>query len=453
MATETLEAPPTTTQQTPPVTTQADPPPSERSQTDWLGDTEADFADMDAGRQPAPKKAAERDDKGQFVKPPEKRVEAPPETKVPEGETKTGELATKSAEDATKGATAEIKPVKAADLRTAYEGLKKKVKEEYEPKVQSLTAKVAELESRKPEDGAPILQKMKALEERNAALEKHIEYLDFQESDNFTKNFAEPYRQAWAKAVSDFKGMRVKEADGEDEMGNPKFKSRPADENDLVRLANMSISDMDVAANEMFGYSAARAIGHIAKIQDLATAQSEALETAKKTALETRQRRQLEAKSQNETVAKAWTEVNKSLEDKYPKAFHVEPTDVEDKAAHTKGFALADLNFIGPAALSPEAIEALPTTFRDTIKAKQPLTPLQRVQLHALARLKMANHDRQVVRNRKLTARVAELEKTVKEYEDSEPSARRAGGGGGSGGGPPRDPQEVVADELRALDK
>jgi len=308
------------------------------------------------------------------------------------------------------------------------------------------------LESRKPEDTAPVLAKMKALEERNAQLEKHMEYVDFTQSNDFTTKYAEPYRQAWTEAVAEFRELTVREPAGTDEdSGEPKFNRRTADENDLLKLANMRLSEMDAAAQDMFGASAARAIGHLQNIKKLSAAQANALEQAKTKAGEWKSQRSIEFKQRTKMMGDTWNETNKTLETKFPKAFHVEQENAEDVAAHSKGFALADLMFLSASSLKPEAIETLPASFRETVKAGKPLSEVQKVQLHALARLKMANHDRKVAQLKKANARITELEASLAAYEKSEPTAGKAGDGGGAVTG--KDWMQQAEDELRALDK
>ena len=84
-----------------------------------------------------------------------------------------------------KAPEAPIKPVKAAELRVAYDNLKKEKREVLEPKIQSLESKIKELESRQPEDTKPIIEKMSAIEKRNAELEQHIAFVDYQKSNEF----------------------------------------------------------------------------------------------------------------------------------------------------------------------------------------------------------------------------------------------------------------------------
>lgn len=430
----------------PPTTTPPEIPTTERAPADFMADAMSDFEALDAGK-PLP-----RDEKGKFVKPAEKPPKAPEKPAEGQIQKPAEKPATeKPAEETPTKPDEEVKPVKAAELRTAYDDLKKRVKAELEPEIQKLRAKVREYETKPPEDTAPILQKMKALEERNTVLEKHIEYVDYQKSTEFSTKYDQPYREAWDRAVSEFRELTVREPDGKDEMDEPKFKVRPADETDLLRLGNMKLADMDTAATQMFGASAPRAIRHIEDLKRLSSEKNKALTDAEKRALEWKSKQQLEFKSRNDTLAKTWAEVNKSLEEKFPKAFKPEEGDEDDKAAYVKGRALADLMFLGEQGLTPEQVEHLPAAFKDTIKANKSLTDAQRIQLHAIARLKMLNHDRKTSAVKKRDARIAELEKILAEYEQSEPKADKAGGSAPAGG--TKDWLETAEDELRALDK
>lgn len=414
----------------------AAPAPTERNPTDWMGGAENDFADMAANKEPeAPPPAAKKVDPVKPDEPVEKPADAPKD-------------------DIDPAAAEPVKPVKAAELRTAYEGLKKRVKEEYEPQLQSLKSKIQELESRKPEDTAPVIAKMTALEKRNQELEKQIEFVDYTKSNEYVSKYQQPFADAWQRAVGVFGQLEVSQKieDGVDEMGDIKFTEtrRTADANDLLELSRMPIGKMDSTAKAMFGDSAARAISYVEKVQELWQAKQRGEQEAATKATEVRAMQTLESQKHEQALSNTWNEINKSLEEKFPKAFQVDKLDADDVASHTKGFALADLLFLGNGALTPEQKEALPQGFRETVKAGQPLSAEQKVQLHALARIKMANHDRKVVQLKKATARIAELEKSLAEYEQSEPPAGKSGSGAKAGDKPW---DEQVADELKALDR
>lgn len=411
-------------------------PAGDRAPESYLSDIASDLAGMDDGKpvgQPATGTPPPAKPDG--AKPPAQ--DKPPV--APDGGTKPPEI------------PGDGKPVKAAELRGAYEGLKKRVKEELEPEVQRLRAKVQEFEAKPKDDAGPLNEKIKQIEARNAELEQAIAFVDFTKSSEFSTKYETPYREAWDAAVTDFRQLRVREQAGEDESGEQVFNHRPATEQDLLRLANMDLSDMDAAAHELFGPSASRAILHIENLKRLANAKQKAIEDARTKAGDWKKQQSAAEEAKSRALAGTWTEINKTLEAKFPKAFQADAADAEDKASHLKGFALADLLFVGPEGLSPEQVEALPKSFQEIVKSKKPLSDSQRVHLHALARLKMANHDRKAAALVKAQARIAELEKSLAEYEKSAPSAARAGKSGD--GQPTGDWMSEVAGELAALDK
>lgn len=429
------------------------PAPTEKAPTEFMADMMGDFAEMDAGK-PAP--SVTRDEKGKFVKSTEKPTPKPAEKPKEKPVEKPLE---RPQETEPEKPTTEVKPVRAAELRNAYEGLKKKVKEELEPEVQRLRSKVQEYESKPIQEGGPLLEKLKAAEEKNKHLEERMAYLEYRETDDFQKNYQKPFNDAWYEASSTFQQLQVSERtpDGVDENGDPKFKinRRPATDKDLLRLANMPLQDMYDEAERMFGKASVEVVGQLRDLRRLSAAKSKAEEEAQKKAVDWKNQssaqRAAEFQAKAKQLADTWEQVNKGLQEKFPKAFTVEENNADDKAGHTKGFALADLLFLGPQALTPEQIESLPSNFRDSLKASKPLTDVQKVQLHALARLKMANHDRQIVRLKKAQDRIKELETSLSEYEKSSPSAEKAGESDTKASS--KDWLEEAGDELKAMDK
>jgi hypothetical protein len=408
-----------------------------------MGDIEADFADLDAG-----KPTRDRDESGKFkpaAKAPEKPVEKPVEK--PAQEVVPPEKSPEKPAEATK-------PTRMRELGQAYDDLKKKVNTEYEPTIQSLKSKVAELESRKPEDTAPVLAKLTALEKRNAELEQHMGLVDYEKTSDYQSKYVQPFNDQWNRTQEIFNQLEVTERvpDGVDDMGEPKFReqARAATPEDLLELARLPLGKMAKRTKELFGESSSLVLNQIVEIGKLWEAKERAKGEAKTKAAEWQSQRNLEFQNRQKTLSTAWTDINKGLEEKFPKAFKVEEGNAEDAAAHTKGFAVADLLFLGNKALTPEQVEALPNGFKETVKAGKPLSEVQKVQLHALARLKIANHDRLITRLKSRDARIAELEKSLADYEKSEPSAARAGESAATSDKPWDD---TVAEELKALDK
>jgi hypothetical protein len=411
-----------------------------------MGDIEADFADLDAG-----KPVRDRDETGKFkpraaekpaAEAPAKPVEAPPaaQAKPKEGEQPP--------------ATEEKKPTRMRELGQAYDDLKKKVNTEYEPTIQSLKARVKEFETKAPEDTGPALAKLTALQKRNAELEQHMGLVDYEKTSEYQTKYVQPFNDQWARTQAIFDQLEVTERvpDGVDDMGETKFREqgRQATPEDLLELARLPLGKMAKRTKELFGESSSLVLNQIVEIGKLWEVKERAKKEAATKATEWQAQRGLEFQNRQKNLANAWTETNKELEEKFPKAFKAEDTNADDKAAHTKGFAVADLLFLGNQALTPEQIEALPGGFKETVKAGKPLSEVQKVQLHALARLKMANHDRLVARVKARDARIAELEKSLADYEKSEPSADRAGEGAKVGD---KDFFAQVDEDLEKLDR
>lgn len=395
-----------------PEPTPAPPPPAqqagEKSPADYMADIEADLGQLDSP--PAqPKPDAKVKGKG---------VAAPAAPKEPAPVDKPTEPAPPAEPP---------KPVRAAELRTAYETLKKEANDVLRPTIQRLESKIKELESRPAPDAKPMAEKLAAIEKRNQELEERIKFVDFTKSAEFREKHERPFNEAWARAVQDFSQLHVKVADGEDDLGEPKFSVRQASADDLLMLANLPLSEMDSKATELFGASAPRVIRHVEKIRELWSSKQAALENATKLASQADVER---TEQRNRTLA-MWNEENKSLATKYPGMFAPDSTDPDGNKLLEKGFAQADRLFAPTAETQPKTAE-------------------EAVRLHALIRHKAANHDRLVLRLKRMKAELEEARKSLEEYEKSEPLAGKGGEGGRSAS---KDPMQVIEDELRAMDR
>lgn len=407
------------------------PAAGEKAPSDFMSDIAGELEVMDSGNPPAQperKTESEPDEKS----PPAGETKPPAEAKPTEGETKPPAGETKP----------EGKPTRMRELGERYDGLKKEIETTYKPTIARLEARVKELETIGPKDDGRTQTELKALQDRNAELERHIAFVDYSRSRDFQTKYEQPYQQAWNEAVSEFKELVVTDEGGEE---------RAATEHDLLRLANMKLSDMDRTAQEMFGASSSRAIGHIQNLKKLSNLRHKALQDAQERASELAKEMQAGSQAQDKELIGTWQAINKSLQERFPKAFTPEEGNDDDKAGHVRGFALADLLFVGERGLTPEQIEALPKSFKDTVKAGQPLSPTQRVQLHSLIRLKAANHDRQLVKIKTLNLRIQELEKELADYQKSEPGAGRTSPGKPVGDG--KDWLETAEAELQAMDR
>lgn len=319
--------------------------------------------------------------------------------------------------DGTEESTDSKKPIKAADLRTAYEGLKKRFKEDYEPKVSKLESRIKELEASSDSQVQVLKKELEQKTSRLDALEKEAQFRDFKTSEKFKNEFEVPYQKAWAKAMKLLKQLTVPTEDGG---------AREATMQDMLTLANMPLNEAWKNARDMFGDAANDIMAARSKIQELAEAQDEALEEARKNAGEHEKKLAAQRQIEHQEMGKLWTETNKALAAQYPKWFAEVEGDTEGNELLRKGFSLADLHFLGPKGLSPEQIDMLPEKFRDAIRSDK-FSIQDRVSLDAILRNKIASHGRLARQLKKANTRVAELEKSLAEYENSEPDAGSAG--------------------------
>lgn len=400
-------------------TTPGSPDAHEPSPESYLGDdltelTEMDRSDESAKRESPPK----RDEKGKFVKPPDKPPQKPKEDPEPEKGAETPPEPEKPAD--------EPKPGTMRALGKAYDEKVKLINSELQPKIQSLTSKVSEyertIEQLKTQqiDPKPWQEKMAAIEKENAALREVVRYTDYRKSPEFTEKYEKPYNEAWSKAVSEVTQLSLSLEDGT---------VRKATANDLLALANAPLDQLDDLAQAWFPKSSPRVIRHVEKIRDLAEAQDKALEEAKKGAGEFEAKRNGEFQRLNQAFTQAYTGATTELTKKYPKWFAPDEADPQGNDILKKGFEYADTVFANGAQLTPE----------------------QRAGRLAVIRAKAANHDRLAAKVKAHNARIAELEAKLAEYEASGPPTDTAGSPGGDNG--THDWMAEDQAELRKLDR
>lgn len=383
--------------------------PKEPDPADWMGDI---GADLDALSEAEDAKAEGR-------KPGEKRVDKPAKGKeAPPGK----QDDTPPAAPGTPPEPPE--PTKINDLRSAYSTLKKRVKDELEPKIQSLEAKVKETATANPAEIKALQTRLEAAERRRDELETRISELDFQSSKAFEDKYRKPYVQAWNDAMADLKELSVELENGT---------TRAATQEDLLKLANLPLGEARKLAKQLFGDSADDMMAHRRKIIDLSNAQAAALENARTEAVERAKTMESDRRTNGEKMQGLWKEANSQISAKWPKMFAPVEGDQEGNDLLTKGTAMADRLFA-------------PT------EETAPKSPEEAVRLHALMRNKIANHDRLALWLKKARERIKELETNLAEYEGSNPNGGLDGGGAPDGGAS-RGFLEDVERELDELDK
>jgi hypothetical protein len=314
------------------------------------------------------------------------------------------------------------------ELRDVYNALKEKVSKEYEPQVKELStlrAKVKELESRDETETTSTRAEIEAVKKRNAELERHMKFVDYKQSKEY-KELETTLNDAWSGAMRKLGGISISRMDTE----SGETVERELTVDDLARYARLDPKLLWKELKQEIPDAAERTtvINHVQKIQDLSDSVFKAEEKAKAEA-------DTHAKTQTETQRqfaarreKLWKETNAALAEKYPKWFGRDDADPEGNAVFDKGKAFSDLVF-SPGELTPERIELLPKMFREAIESRQPFPPEALVRLQAIAANKLANHDRAISKLKAANTRISELEKSLKQYEESGPDAITIGRG------------------------
>lgn len=390
---------------------------------DYIAEYEADIDELDDSRRLDPKppkggKPAELEDEpAGEVKPPATDSNAPAGGKKPD----------EPVEHDLEGP----EPVRVVELRTAYRQLKKQIKEQLRPEVTKLQGRIKELEEGNGQS-TQLTTELESLKKRNQELEHEISFTAYTKSKPFQELQAK-YTDAWNRAVSDFNQLTVRiPGPPNPETGEPTFRTRQASADDILTLANMSLSEMDEKAEEMFGRSSARVIRHVERVKELADQQERAIAEARKNAAGHSSEMEAKNKAAVERGKQMWSTENKRLVEKYPSFFGPRQGDTEGNELLSKGRTMADRVFVP----TPE---------------NRPKTPEEAVKLHALAYNKIANHDRLAMRLKQANARIAELQKIVDEFEDSEPAAGK--GGETRGKGTHGNYMDQAMAEIDALDK
>ena len=289
----------------------------------------------------------------------------------------------------------EQKPVKAAELRVAYEKSKEtlKAKDAEIAKLQTelKTAKAAPADD--PEKKV-LLEKFEAAEKRRAELEKEITFVAYQKSPEFLDKYKKPYDEEWTKAVSEIAELTIEAEDGT---------TRTATANDLLTICNLPLGEARKLAKQLFGDAADDVMSHRRKIRDLSDAQTKALKDAQVNSEERTKEQQTQSLQQQEKIRTLWADENKAWQEKFPRWFKPEDGDEEGNKLLAKGYEMAD------AAFSNQG------------------TPEERVKRHAELRNKAAAFPKLALRLKQARGRIKELETSLAAYEDSEPAAGEGG--------------------------
>jgi hypothetical protein len=149
----------------------------------------------------------------------------------------------------------------------------------YEEEKKARAATETELQRLKSEripeqDRTALTERAAKAEKRLAELENEIEFVSFQKSAKFQKEYEEPYVKAWNRAVKELSEITV--ADAAAPNGQ-----RDVIPDDIWTLVNLPLGQAQEIADEAFGKFAGVAMRHREQIKELLEKRNEAVEEAK----------------------------------------------------------------------------------------------------------------------------------------------------------------------------
>jgi hypothetical protein len=311
-----------------------------------------------------------------------------------------------------------------------------KLVEEFKARAKQAEERAKQLESAgiPPEKLKPYEEKLSSAEKRAQELEQEIRYVNYQKTEDFKKNYQEPYEAAWKTALREMSEVTVFDGNtGEERQMNAQ---------DLLEFVNSDLSKESIERmKEKFGDFFEDAKQYRKEIKRLNEKQVERLEQAKKESVEWHNQQEESRRKSfgeiSEFVKKNWSEANESAanDPKYGKFFKPADGDQEGNQRLAKGFELADRAFS-----------------ENPLNAKTPEERREIIRRHAAVRNRCAAFGRLVYQNGKLEAQVAEYQAKLKEYEGAEPS-RTAGAKPASGAGARASAKDSVFAALRSRAK
>ena len=258
-----------------------------------------------------------------------------------------------------------------------------------------------------------ITEKMTKIEEENKALRDEIRYVNYEKSPEFQEKYQTPYKRAVEDALMEFEGLQVTDAQGN---------ARPINANDILAVAAAtSLPQAQELADALFGDYSQHAMNHRTEIRKLMNQRQAALEEWKKNG-ETHQkeftsRQQAEMQRLNETISNTWKSFNDLLtkDERYGKYFSPVEGDQEGNQKLAKGYEMVD-----------KAFSEDPREPGISAEERQ-----RRVKRHVAVAKRAAAFGKLVHSVAQRDAKIAELEKQLKGYQQSEPevAGRQPGSG------------------------
>lgn len=313
-------------------------------------------------------------------------------------------------------------PVKAAELRAAYDKLKSDhhaLKAEHEKLKSTATAKPAE-DPEKPK----LVESLKEKDERIAKLEEQLRYSSFQSTEEYKTKYEKPVVEAYQSGRARTSNLKVVEVTDPEtgEVKQPARKGTPDDFDAIMRITD----DDDAAelANKLFGYKASLVLADRAHLQRVNSARMSAIEEYRATGAERDKKAMEESlkardaqQKQSAELSAMFNKLNAEAVAARPEFFKPDDGDEKGDGLLKMGFALADFAF---GALPPERLEELPASVKSKlVNGRLPAQEI--VRLHSEMRTKAAGYGFLTHKYRQAQNRIKELETKLSEFEQSVP--------------------------------
>ncbi len=262
--------------------------------------------------------------------------------------------------------------------------------------------------------------KWEAMEKRNKELEDEIGFVNYRKSKEFVETYEKPFKTAWTDAARSLAGLKVKFQRTDPDSGELTTDERDLTSDDISILAQMDPSAARMEMKARFPEDWVEVKTHIDRVRALSMAQNEALAERQGKGGEW-QKQQREAYQQAMGAVQAenrkhWDEINAEHVKKYEFLRPVEgDTERNEKLAKATEFV--------ESALKASAIDPR-------------LSPEQRREVlkkHAALRNRAIGYSVLAHENRTLKTKMAELEKSLAAYQESEPGAGEGRGRDQSG--------------------
>lgn len=309
-----------------------------------------------------------------------------------------------------------------------YEG-EKTARATAEAEVQRLKTSIVPEQER-----TTLMARVEKSEKRAQELETEIRFRAYEKSSEYVEKYQQPYEAAWKRATKELSEIAIKDPiNGQD---------RAVTSDDLLQLINLPLGQARGVAKELFGDFADDVMAHRKEIRVLFDKQNEALEKARtEGGARDQQQREAWQKQRSELsgfVQTSWKEANDAWQNDPANGRFFKPIAVEEGKEATpeekewnesleRGYKLVD--------------EAWGMNVMDT-----KLTPEQRkevVRKNAAVRARAAAFGPLKRLVKRHEAKIAALEKDLKEYTGSTPAA------GGGNGDRPSAPKRVGMDSIR----